>query len=167
MKAEINATTRQMINEVNEGHEIYTKLEVENLLWTLLARQTEILRTIPEPTTNDAMFTKEQVRKMLYDFGVQKYKDLVEYIANMETEIDTDQIEMDDDEDFDIEVNNLRLSFTYCGLFKYNGDSPSEIVARDLENQIETELFDDDATLFLNNELSKKVNAEVEQTEEN
>lgn len=165
MKTQIFDLTQKTINDVTNGHAIYTRDEVITLLWNLRAEQLALINEAPQ--TNDAMFTKEQVRKMLYDFGVQKYKDLLEYIENMETDIDIDEIELDDDEDFDVEVSDLRLAITYCGGFKYNGDSPSEIVARDLENQIETELFDDDATLFLNNELSKKVNAEVEQTEEN
>lgn len=159
MKNQINDLLRQTISTVNNGHRIYTVDEVTNLLWTLQAKVEEFTETETEPVGR--WFTQKQVEEMLLLFGKQISKGQIEYIKEMETEIDLDEIEVEDESDYEVEVGrHLNLEIRYTGDYKYNGNSPSEIVAYQLENEFDFDVLTSDVTLFMQNEISRQANVE-------
>lgn len=156
MKNQIHTTVRQAINNVNNSHSLYTRDEVTNVLWTLDAKLTDVLNEMPEQT--DAVFTRAQVEQMLFEFGQSVLDKTITLIEGMDLSIDTDLIEMDDD-DYDVQIGRGNcLEIRYDGSFTYNGTDPSEIVIYEIEEALDLENLRDDASLFLNNVLSKQAN---------
>lgn len=164
MKNAINLSIRQVIANVNNAHSIYTKDEVSTILWGLQAT----IESMPEPEVQkqtETSFSKEQVEEMLLRFGKQLKNDMIEFIEQMEVEIDTDEIEIDDYDDFDIQISSgHRIELEYEGTFRYNGPSPSILVSRELDQPyvLDEDSLRDDITLFMNNELSKIENEMLE-----
>lgn len=156
MKNQINLLLRETISTVNNGHRIYTADEVTNLLWTIQAKIEEV-PDVDQPVGR--WFTQKEVEQMLFAFGIQVLKDQIEYINNMNCEIDTDEIELDSEDDFEVDiVGNLRLDIRYTGSFRYTGEEINVIVARELETETFNQDLTDDVSLFMMNELSRQEN---------
>jgi hypothetical protein len=159
MKTQINDLLRQTVNNVNNGHSIYTRDEVTNLLWTLQAKVEEFTETETEPVGR--WFTQQQVSDMLSAFGKELIEKQIEYINRMDLDIDTDEIEIDDYDDFDIQIGSgNRIELTYEGQFRYNGESPNTLVANEIENEFDYGILADDVNLFMQNEISRQANLE-------
>jgi hypothetical protein len=150
MNTEILEIVRKTINEVNNGHAIYNRDEVTNILWNLESAQTALMFPAYEAKEKERTFTETEVQIMLQAYGRHLIHETKDYIESMDTEIDTDEIEIDDYDDFDIQIgSNHRIELEYEGSFNYNGKSPSEIVIDRFDNEYDYDMLDEHADQWL------------------